>query len=70
MRSMKLYHLLGEILKSQQPYVNGQPPGGDLYPCCSAEDFLVTFWRTISLDASENEVPSIKVSGDKEEYFW
>jgi len=45
-------------------------PRGDLYPYCSAEDCLVTFWRTISLDAFENEVPSIKVSGDKEKYFW
>jgi hypothetical protein len=45
-------------------------PRGDLYPYCSAEDCLVTFWRTISLDAFENEVLSIKVSGDKEKYFW
>jgi hypothetical protein len=42
-------------------------PRGDLYPHCSAEDCLVTFWRTISLDALENEIPSTKVSGDKEQ---
>ena len=44
-------------------------PRGDLCPYCSAEDCLVTFWRTISLDAFENEVPSIKVSADKENAF-